>query len=84
MKFKKTPMRLLLGFLGMNVVFGWMYLKKVERDNRFTMPILLKLLDFEKQYNSDATQLSVEHIEKLFDEFLVENVVLSLDTKKTE
>lgn len=44
----------------------------------------MKLLNFKTAYEENPNQYSIEEIKKLFDEFLVENVALTLDEKHTE
>lgn len=44
----------------------------------------MKLLNFKSAYEENPNKYSIEEIKKLFDEFLVENVALTLDEKHTE
>lgn len=70
--------------LGLNVGLAIGYAKKVEYDNRYSFTILMKLLNFKSAYEENPNKHSIEEIKKLFDEFLVENVALTLDEKHTE
>lgn len=70
--------------LGLNVGLAIGYAKKVEYDNRYSFTILMKLLNFKSAYEENPNKYSIEEIKKLFDEFLVENVALTLDEKHTE
>ncbi|KAL4478940.1 hypothetical protein ABPG72_019377 [Tetrahymena utriculariae] len=82
-KFQKKPLRLFLGFLILNGLLGFAYMKKLEYDNRYEFKILMKLLEFKKQYQNDSSKYTLEEIKKLLDEFLVENVQLSLNEQIT-
>lgn len=43
----------------------------------------MKLLEFKKEYEKDNSKYTVEEIKSLFDEFIIENVALTLNEKIT-